>query len=93
MTVERNMRIDNDHGLHLRAAAMVARTASDFIADIKICYGSKSADAKSTLGLMTLGAASSETILVQACGDDADNALDAIEALLRSDGFICLSAA
>ncbi len=93
MTLERNMRIDNEHGLHLRAAAMVARTASDFIADIKVCYGSKSADAKSTLGLMTLGAGSSETILVQACGDDADSAINAIETLLCCDDFICLSAA
>ncbi len=82
MILERNMRIDNEHGLHLRAAAMVARTASDYIADIKICYGEKSANGKSTIGLMTLGAASSETVLVQACGDDADCALNAIETAL-----------
>ena len=93
MTLERNIKIDNEHGLHLRAAAMVARTASEFIADIKICYGSKSADGKSTLGLMTLGAASSEIILVKACGDDADNALNAIETLFSSESFTCLSAA
>ncbi len=93
MTVERNMRIDNEHGLHLRAAAMVARTASDYISDIKICYGSKSADGKSTIGLMTLGAASSESILVQAHGDDAACALDAIELLLCCKDFVCLSAA
>lgn len=93
MTVERNMRIDNEHGLHLRAAAMIARTACDYISDIKICYGSKSANGKSTIGLMTLGAGSSETVLVQACGDDADSALGAIESLLSGDEFIYMSAA
>jgi len=93
MTVERNMRIDNEHGLHLRAAAMVAQTACDYIADIKICYGKKSANAKSTIGIMTLGAPSSETILVQACGDDADCALNAIETLLCCEAFTCLSTA
>jgi len=93
MRLERNMRIDNEHGLHLRAAAMVARIASGYIADIKVCYGKKSADGKSTIGLMTLGAASSETVLVQACGDDAYCALNAIENLLGCEDFTCLSAA
>jgi len=88
MTLERSMRIDNEHGLHLRAAAMVARTAADFDADIKVCYNSKTVDAKSTVGLITLGAPSSGTVLVQACGDDAHSALEAISDLLQGDDFI-----
>ena len=93
MTLERNMRIDNEHGLHLRAAAMVANTASEYFSDIKISYGSKSVNGKSTICIMTLGAPSSESVLVQACGDDADCALNAIESLLCCEAFTCLSAA
>ena len=92
MTLERQLRIQNEHGLHLRAAAMVAHTASDYISDIQFCYGTKSADAKSTIGLMTLGAPSSETVLVKASGDDAASALHAIERLLLCDDFMCLAA-
>jgi len=89
MTIEREMKIYNEHGLHLRAAAMVAKTASDFLADIKVCYNSKSANGKSTVSLVSLGTPTEGTILVQADGDDADKAVDAISSLLLDDDFIC----
>jgi phosphocarrier protein len=88
MTIERSIKIENEHGLHLRAAAMVARTACEFMSDIKICYNSKTVDGKSTMGLMTLGAPNDGTILVQAHGDDAAPAVDAIHSLLQDDDFI-----
>lgn len=86
--LKRDLTVDNEHGLHLRAAAMIAKTAKSFDADIHVCHGEKSVDGKSTVGLMTLGAPQSGHIVVEAEGRDAVSALDAIEALLRDAAFV-----
>jgi phosphotransferase system HPr (HPr) family protein len=91
MTLERKIEIKNEHGLHLRAAAMIARAARDFDSDIVFHYNDKTADAKSTVGLVTLGAPYSGEIVVRACGEDADCAMDAISMVLHNDDFICQS--
>ena len=85
MTLERDIEIKNEHGLHLRAAAEVAKTSCKFESEIKFMYKDRTADAKSTVGLITLGAARSTRVTVRACGDDADGALEAICAVLSSD--------
>ncbi len=87
MTVECNIEIKNEHGLHLRAAAMVAKAARDFDADIKFRYKDKTVDAKSTVGLVTLGAPRSGMVMVEASGDDADGALNAIVSVLDGNEF------
>lgn len=92
-TLKRDMIIDSEHGLHMRAAAMLARTANDFQADISVCHGCKIVNGKSTMGLMTLGAEQSERITVQAIGVDASSALDAIQDLLCADAFVHQSVA
>ena len=92
-TLKRDMTIDNEHGLHLRAAAMIAKTAKDFEASIQVCHGCKTVNGKSTVGLMTLGTPRFGQITVAAEGEDAGSALDAIEALLQDDSFVHQSVA
>ena len=92
-TLTRDMTIDSEHGLHLRSAAMIAKTAVDFQADIQVAYGNKTVNGKSTMGLMTLGTPKSGQITVLAEGLDAGSALDAIETLLNDDAFIHQSVA
>ncbi len=92
-TLKRDLTIDSEHGLHLRAAAMIAKTASGFDAEIQICHGRKTVNGKSTVGLMTLGTPRSGQITVFAEGEDAVSALDAIEALLHDDSFVHQSVA
>jgi len=73
--------IPNELGLHLRAAAMFARTAGQFDSKITVRFGAKTVDAKSTLGLVTLGACRHGSVTVMARGLDADAAIAAIQAL------------
>ncbi len=84
MTEERTVKITGDCGLHLRAAATLAREAARFDASIQIRYGQKSVDAKSTLGLVTLGAAENVAVVVQAVGDDALDAVNAIQSICEA---------
>lgn len=65
-------------GLHLRPAAMIVETASLFQCEIVIEYNGFSADAKSILGLMALGADCGSEVVVCTEGFDAGLALGAI---------------
>lgn len=72
-------------GLHARPAALIARAARGFAADITVALESRRADAKSVLALLTLGAPHGAELRVTAEGRDAPEALHALERLLASD--------
>ena len=78
--------IVNRKGLHARASARFVRTAECFDAEIKVVRDGQSVAGNSIMGLMMLGAGPGSTILVQATGRQAREALDAIT-LLVNNGF------
>ena len=80
--VRRTMEIVNKLGLHARAAAKLVELASRFGARISIRREGREADAKSILRVMTLAASKGANIEVVAEGDDAAEAVDAIERLV-----------
>lgn len=67
------------HGLHARPAALLVKTAQAFDTEIMMEYDGRSANAKSMLGIMTLGAREGAIITMTATGHDAAAALCAIE--------------
>lgn len=71
-------------GLHARPAAEFVRVASGFTADVRVTCGERSADAKSLLAVLQLQAGTGATIVVEADGEDADAALDALRAALTA---------
>jgi phosphotransferase system HPr (HPr) family protein len=79
---ERTYRIMDEFGLHLRAASVLANVASQFDADIRVRSGHKDVDAKSTIGLVTLGVGPEDRIFVRASGSDAIDAMAAIDAVV-----------
>jgi phosphotransferase system HPr (HPr) family protein len=68
--------------LHARPAGALAVTAGKFAATVRITAGGNSADAKSVLGVMGLGATSGQHVTVSATGPDAGQAVEAIIAVL-----------
>lgn len=84
MEKERNMTIENPKGLHARAAAVFRECASKFSSEIFVIFGDRKTNAKSLLGLIAFGAAKGSVLTVTACGEDADEALDALEKLLKT---------
>jgi len=79
---QRTFTIRNKRGLHARAAAKFAATANTFECDIEVERNGQSVPGRSIMGLMMLAASNGTDITVHASGDDADAALDAIEALV-----------
>ena len=66
--------------LHARPAANFVKTALRFRSRVSVGANGKSADAKSILAVLALGAKGGTSLLLNAEGDDAGAALDALAA-------------
>ena len=78
--------IVNKLGLHARVAARLTNVASGFEADIWLTRNERRVNAKSIMGVMMLAAGKGTTVLIEAEGADADQAIAALLALI-SDRF------
>ncbi len=70
-------------GLHARPAALVARTAQQFTANVRLEADNRHVDAKSILDILSLAARKGTTLTVRGKGDDAENCLKSIARLAR----------
>ena len=69
-------------GLEARPAAMLLQVASQYDSRIYLESGSKRVNAKSIMGMMTLGLIAGQSITVEADGADEDQAVSEIEKYL-----------
>jgi phosphotransferase system HPr (HPr) family protein len=76
--VETSVIITNRVGLHARPARLLVQTAAQFQAQIQLRHGDKTANAKSIVGVLKLGAVKGDMLLVHAEGEDAQEALNAL---------------
>jgi phosphotransferase system HPr (HPr) family protein len=84
--VTRVIVIQNPQGLHARPAEMFARTALGFQSRIEVIRGHERVDGKSILHLLTMGATQGTELTLEAEGDDANEAVEAL-AKLVDGGF------
>jgi phosphocarrier protein len=82
--VRRTFTIKNRLGLHARAAAQLVQLTAGFASEVTITKDGQAVNGKSIMGLMMLAASQGATIEVEAEGDDAAQALDAIGALIEA---------
>jgi phosphocarrier protein len=73
-------RIVNRLGLHARAAAKLTHIAGSYKSEIWLSRSGRRVNAKSIMGVMMLAAGQGTTVLIEADGEDAEQA---IQALLR----------
>lgn len=83
---KRSITIVNKLGLHARASAKLTQTAAKFASAVWIARNGRRVNAKSIMGVMMLAAECGSTIQLRASGDDAEQALAALEKLV-TDGF------
>ncbi len=74
----RIVQIQNQRGLHARAAAKFAQTASEFDAQINVTRAGQTVSGRSIMGLMMLAAAIGCEIELEISGPDASRAMGAI---------------
>jgi phosphocarrier protein HPr len=75
----------NQLGLHARPAALFVQTAAGFQADIKVLCKEKEVNAKSIMGIMSLGAGQGDEITIKAEGVEAEKAVTALVELVKKD--------
>jgi phosphocarrier protein HPr len=80
----REVLIVNRKGLHARATAKLVRCVEGFDADVLIGRCGEMVGGTSIMGILTLGAGIGMTIMITATGSEAEEALDAIEALVAN---------
>ena len=80
--VVREVEIVNKKGLHARASAKFVQTAEQFDAAITVTRGHESVGGTSIMGLMMLAAGPGVTITIEATGNEAEAAVDALSALV-----------
>jgi phosphocarrier protein len=79
---ETTLQIQNELGLHARAATKFVQLASKFPCEIAVLKGSNEVNGKSILSLLTLMAPKGTTISIKAKGDRAEDAVVALAALI-----------
>ncbi len=72
----------NKLGLHARASAKLTQVAGRFGAEVWLSRDGRRVNAKSIMGVMMLAAGKGSRIAIEAEGDDAEDAMSAILALI-----------
>jgi phosphocarrier protein len=76
--------IVNKRGLHARASATFVKTAEQFDAEISVTKDGQTVNGGSIMGLLMLGASPGSTILIETEGPEAEEALEALTALVEA---------
>ena len=76
-----------ESGLHNRQATYFVQKANEFESSIWLESDNRKMNAKSLLGIMSLGIVTGSTITLSAVGPDAEVAVNALDALLQRDVY------
>jgi phosphocarrier protein HPr len=76
--------IINEKGLHTRPSTELVKCVSAFKSQVTLYYQDLSVNAKSLLGILMLAAAKGAKITIEAIGEDAEEAVQAILELAKN---------
>lgn len=76
-----------ESGLHNRQATYFVQKANEFSCSIWLESENRKMNAKSLLGIMSLGIITGASVTLSADGADAEAAINALEALLQRDVY------
>ena len=76
-----------ESGLHNKQATYFVQKANEFESSIWLESDNRKMNAKSLLGIMSLGVITGTAVTISAVGSDAEAAVTALEALLQRDVY------
>ena len=82
--VKREVTVTNRAGIHARPAAMIVQTASRYDSRIMLGKDSDQINAKSIMGIITLGAGYETVLTLSVEGPDEQEAADAVATLFEN---------
>lgn len=81
--LERTIKVINALGIHARPASKIVQTANKFKSRIWLIKDTTTANAKSILHVMMLGANFNSLVTIRASGEDEKEAVDAVASLFE----------
>ncbi len=81
--VRRTVRVPNRYGLHARPAAEFVKIATRFHSEVYVGKEDLEVNGKSIMGMMMLAAEFGSEIVIRATGEDAQDAVSALVALVE----------
>lgn len=81
---EKKVTIKNRAGIHARPAALLVQTANKYKSSIFLQKENEKINAKSIMGIITLGAAYNTELVLSADGPDQEEAVEAISHLFEN---------
>jgi catabolite repression HPr-like protein len=82
--ITKEITINIPNGLEARPVALLVQVASQYECSIHVSSNEKKVNAKSIMGMMSMGISSGEKVTVSADGPDEDVAIENIEKYLSS---------
>lgn len=76
-----------ESGLHNRQATYFVQKANEFACSIWVEADNRKMNAKSLLGIMSMGIITGTKVVLSASGADAEDAVNALELLLQRDVY------
>ncbi len=77
--------IKDELGLHARPCGMLVKEVKKYKSNIIITFGEKKSDAKSLIGVMTLGVKHGDVITVTVEGEDEDQAFEELQSFCSTN--------
>ena len=81
--ISETITITNETGLHARPASVFVSTAAKFKSELTLQKGDKQVNAKSIMGVLSLGITKGTDIIISAQGPDEEEAVSALAELAR----------
>lgn len=82
--IKKSIKIELPSGLEARPVALLVQVASQYESKIHVEVEEKRVNAKSIMGMMTLGLDAGEEITLSASGEDEEAAMDSMEQYLSN---------
>ena len=82
--IKKPVKINLSTGLEARPVAQLVQVASQYNSEIHVKVGEKKVNAKSIMGMMTLGLDAGEEVILLVNGEDEEDAMDSIERYLSN---------
>ena len=83
--IKKTVIVKNKQGLHARPAAIFVQIANKFDARITVKRNDEEVNGKSIMGILMLGAEQGSSIIIEAEGSDAEDAVAELEKLVNNE--------
>lgn len=84
---EKSFTITHEAGLHARPATALVNAVNSFTSDVNLEANGRTVNLKSIMGVMSLGISKGTKITISASGSDAEEALEAVERAITTEGL------